>query len=145
MKRTALAILVLALVAGLVGSAAAQQPPDGSSPKAPASGSPGTPGTTESKSTDVDVNVGGSGAPSSPSTAPGAKAPDVKIDSKTEIRNGGDSGGSALPRAATGDRTTIFGLSPTAAVILAAALLVVVILAIVAMTRTSTTIDDRRL
>jgi hypothetical protein len=143
MKRTALAILVLALVAGLIGSAAAQQPPDGSS-KAPAAGSPGTSGTTESKSTDVDVNVGGSGTPSSPSTAPGAKAPDVKIDSKTEIRNGGD--GSALPRAATGDRTTIFGLSPTAAVILAAALLVVVILAIVAMTRTSTTtIDDHRL
>lgn len=144
MKRTALAILVLALVAGLVGSAAAQQPPDSSSPKAPASGS--TPGTTESKSTDVNVNVGGSGAPSSPGTAPGAKAPDVKIDSKTEIRNGGDSGGSALPRAAASDRTTIFGLSPTAAVILAAALLVVVILAIVAMTRTSTTtIDDHRL
>ena len=47
--------------------------------------------------------------------------------------------GSALPRAATGERTTIFGLSPTAAVMIAAALLVVVILAIVAMTRSGDT------
>jgi inner membrane protein involved in colicin E2 resistance len=44
-------------------------------------------------------------------------------------------GGSALPRATTGERSTIFGLSPTAAVLIGAALLLVVILAIVAMTR----------
>jgi len=42
----------------------------------------------------------------------------------------------------TSERTTIFGLSPTAAVIIAAALLVVVILAIVAMTRSNDTYID---
>jgi len=35
------------------------------------------------------------------------------------------------------ERTTIFGLTPTAAVLIAAALLLVVILAIVAMTRSN--------
>jgi hypothetical protein len=44
------------------------------------------------------------------------------------------------------ERTTIFGLSPTAAVLIAAALLLVVILAIVAMTRSNDNyIDQRRL
>jgi hypothetical protein len=44
------------------------------------------------------------------------------------------------------ERTTIFGLSPTAAVLIAAALLLVVVLAIVAMTRSSGDyIDNRRL
>jgi hypothetical protein len=45
--------------------------------------------------------------------------------------------GSALPRTAATERTTLFGLRPTAAVVLAAALLVVVIVAIVAMTRSA--------
>ena len=51
----------------------------------------------------------------------------------------------ALPRGLV-ERTTIFGMSPAAAVIVAASLLVLVILAIVAMTRdTNTYIDlDRR-
>jgi hypothetical protein len=53
----------------------------------------------------------------------------------------GSEDGSALPRAVT-ERTTIFGLSPTAAVVIAAALLVVVILAIVAMTRSGDTYID---
>ena len=48
---------------------------------------------------------------------------------------------SALPRAVA-ERTTIFGLSPTAAVVIAAALLVTVILAIVAMTRSNDTYID---
>jgi hypothetical protein len=57
-----------------------------------------------------------------------------------------DDGGSALPRSAVTERTTIFGLSPTAAVLIAAALLLVVILAIVAMTRSNDNyIDQRRL
>jgi hypothetical protein len=57
-----------------------------------------------------------------------------------------DAGGSALPRAAVTAPTTIFGLSPTAAVLIAAALLLVVILAIVAMTRSNDNyIDQRRL
>src|SRR5436190_475481 len=57
-----------------------------------------------------------------------------------------DDGSSALPRSAVTERTTIFGLSPTAAVLIAAALLLVVILAIVAMTRSNDSyIDQRRL
>jgi hypothetical protein len=47
--------------------------------------------------------------------------------------------GSALPRSTTVERTTIFGLSPTATILIGAALLIVVILAIVAMTRTTDT------
>ena len=47
-----------------------------------------------------------------------------------------------LARTAVSERTTIFGLSPTAAVVIAAALLVVVILAIVAMTRSNDTYID---
>jgi hypothetical protein len=68
----------------------------------------------------------------------GSASGDVKTAEKSDD-------GAALPRAASGERTTIFGLSPTAAVIIAAALLVVVILAIVAMTRsgTDTTYIDR--
>jgi hypothetical protein len=62
-------------------------------------------------------------------------SPAVKSDSKSDD-------GSALPRTVTTERTTIFGLSPTAAVIIAAALLVVVILAIVAMTRSNDTYID---
>src|SRR5438132_2569775 len=63
---------------------------------------------------------------------------------KTEERR--DDGASALPRSTVVERTTIFGLSPTAAVLIAAALLLVVILAIVAMTRSNDNyIDQRRL
>lgn len=47
--------------------------------------------------------------------------------------------GSALPRSTSVERTTIFGLSPTATILIGAALLIVVILAIVAMTRTTDT------
>jgi hypothetical protein len=77
-----------------------------------------------------------------------AAKPDVKIENKFEQRSQGTdrpSDPSALPRAAT-ERTTIFGLSPMAAVIIAAALFVVVILAIVAMTRDSTpSVDNQAL
>ena len=61
-----------------------------------------------------------------------SKAPSGNVDIKGSVK--GD-GGAAMPRAAAGERTTIFGLSPTAAALGAFALLVVVILAIVAMTR----------
>ena len=75
----------------------------------------------------------------------------VTIDRKsesttTETRTGSgksDDGASALPRTVVSEQTTIFGLSPTAAVIIAAALLVVVILAIVAMTRSNDTYIER--
>jgi hypothetical protein len=63
---------------------------------------------------------------------------------KSESRR--DDGASALPRSSVTERTTIFGLSPTAAVLIAAALLLVVVLAIVAMTRSNGDyIDNRRL
>ena len=88
-------------------------------------------------------------------------APDVKADIKTEHRDttvqsrpadraDRNDSPSALPRSTT-ERSTIFGLNPTAAVVLGAALLLIVILAIVAMGRgasTTTYIDpdrDRRL
>lgn len=86
---------------------------------------------------------------------PDSKAPSANVDVRTNTRaeqpgvdvnvNKRDESGAAFPRGAAGDRTTIFGLSPTAAVIVAAALLVVVILAIVAMTRSGaeTTYIDR--
>lgn len=98
-------------------------------------------GTTTAPSAGADVR---SGSPAR-SDRPGV---DININKKddTVTRNDRDAG-AALPRAAS-DRTTIFGLSPTAAVIVAAALLVIVILAIVAMTRggnDTTYIDsDRR-
>lgn len=94
--------------------------------------------------------------------APAEKpAPDVRADIKTEgrdttiqsrsidRRDRSDSP-SALPRA-TADRSTVFGLSPTAAIVMGGALLLIVILAIVAMGRgssTTTYVDpdrDRRL
>jgi cobalamin biosynthesis Mg chelatase CobN len=87
-----------------------------------------------------------SSAPSAPSSSsePAKSSPDVKADVKTDNRSttvesrsdssGRSDGGSALPRAAT-ERSTIFGLSSTAAIIVGGALLLVVILAIVALGR----------
>ncbi len=87
-------------------------------------------------------------APASPSGAPAAGGPvstpkdQVDIDRRGNVQVPARSDdASALPRAVT-ERTTIFGLSPTAAVVIAAALLVVVILAIVAMTRGNDTYID---
>jgi hypothetical protein len=57
-----------------------------------------------------------------------------------------EDGASALPRSVVQERTTVFGLSPTAAMLIAATLLLVVVLAIVAMTRSNDNyIDQRRL
>lgn len=99
-------------------------------------------------------------SPTAPSSAPSPKsgaeksgadvnadirANDKGADVKANIdRSPGDSrpgarddraDGSALPRTSAPQRTTVFGLSPTGAIVVAAALLVVVILAIVAMAR----------
>jgi hypothetical protein len=103
--------------------------------------------------------------PPAPSAAPAAPAdkpsPDVKAEVKTGERDttvqsraidrsDRSDSPSALPRA-TADRSTVFGLSPTAAIVIGGALLLIVILAIVAMGRgssTTTYIDpdrDRRL
>jgi disulfide bond formation protein DsbB len=78
----------------------------------------------------------GTGSMSAPDDAKGPAASQPQPSARSDD-------GSALPRAATGERTTIFGLSPTAAVIIAAALLVVVILAIIAMTRSDDTYIER--
>jgi hypothetical protein len=92
-------------------------------------------------------------APAPPTAPPAGSMPAPSGDAKGQVdanrntelqpppRSSDD--GSALPRAATGARTTIFGLSPTAAVVIAAALLVVVILAIIAMTRSDDTYLER--
>ena len=100
-------------------------------------------------------------APADSSTSAPKPAPDVKADIKTDNRettvqsrsadraDRGDSP-SALPRS-TSERSTIFGLNPTAAIVIGGALLLIVILAIVAMGRgssTTTYIDpdrDRRI
>jgi hypothetical protein len=117
MKSLAVVLLLVLAMAGFVAGATAQTaPPAGTQAPSSSSGSGSlaTPGGDLKGQVDVDRR----GTQVRP-------APDAS-------RSGDDS--SALPRAAT-ERTTIFGLSPTAAVIIAAALLVVVILAIVAMTR----------
>ena len=129
MKSLAVVLLMLLAVGGLAMGAAAQTatPPAGT--QAPSSPNESTSGT---------------GSLSTPS---GGVKGQVDVDRKSpqalpapnSSRSSDD--GSALPRAAT-ERTTIFGLSPTAAVIIAAALLVVVILAIVAMTRSGDTYID---
>ena len=116
MKSIAIAVLITLAAFGVAAVADAQY---GSSPagtQAPAAQAPSS---------------GSSGASGSVSTPSGEAR--GQVDRKPETPTRSDDG-SALPRAAT-ERTTIFGLSPTAAVIIAAALLVVVILAIVAMTR----------
>lgn len=82
-------------------------------------------------------------APPSATPSPSAQ-PDATSPPAVE-RPGAADDPAALPRGPV-ERTTIFGMSPTAAVIVAASLLVVVIVAIVAMTRnTNAYIDlDRR-
>lgn len=89
--------------------------------------------------------------------------PDVRADIKTDRRDttvqsrstdrlDRSDSPSALPRSTSAsDRSTVFGLSPTAAIVMGGALLLIVILAIVAMGRgssTTTYVDpdrDRRL
>jgi Flp pilus assembly protein TadB len=114
------------------------------------------PAQNPSGSTSVDVKSSDSKAPSTSvdvktenrtESAPARPGLDVNVNKKDEttVKSDRPDDGAALPRGAAGERTTIFGLSPTAAVIVAAALLVVVILAIVAMTRSGaeTTYIDR--
>lgn len=87
-----------------------------------------------------------SGSPSSAESS----APATTDQSGSQPSSGQPSGvpapsdPSALPRAAS-EGTTIFGLTPVAAVLIAAAMFVVVILAIVAMTRESVPPIDRQL
>lgn len=74
-------------------------------------------------------------APRSDTTGPGVERPQGSE---------GTDDPAALPRAPA-QRTTIFGLSPTGAVLMAASLLIVVVLTVVAMTRSHDAYDfDRR-
>ena len=138
MKSLALAV-VTAFVLGAAGGAAAQQAPN----SAPATSQAPAEKPAENKSTNIDVNIGGSARPSADAPAAPAqtetKSPDVKAQTGTDSSKDDVS---ALPRAASREQSTIFGLSPVAAVVIAAALLVVVILAIVAMTRSNDTYID---
>jgi hypothetical protein len=137
-----IAILLLAMAtAGLVAVADAQtgNPPDkAAAPSGSASGSV----TTPSGSASGSVSGPSGSASGATSTSPGAAAPDRPSATAPAERATDSDDGAALPRTAASERTTIFGLSPTAAVVIAAALLVVVILAIVAMTRSSDTYID---
>jgi hypothetical protein len=133
MKSIAVVLLIALAAFGLVAVADAQS---GNSPagtqtpatQPPSSGSSSASGSVSTPGGEVkgQVNVDRPGRAQAPAQTDSTRSDDV----------------SALPRSAVTERTTIFGLSPTAAVIIAAALLVVVILAIVAMTRTGDTYID---
>jgi hypothetical protein len=130
MKSLLMALLGVAVLAAPVADTFAQ-----------AAGSTGGSQTTQPSGTATDGATGSSSVTTPPSgSATGTASGSVS----TERR---DDGASALPRSAVTERTTIFGLSPTTAVLIAAALLLVVVLAIVAMTRSSggDYIDNRRL
>jgi hypothetical protein len=136
MKALALSLLVF-LALGMMVAPALAQAPAGSSGSSTQTTPPASNPGTDVKS---DNRVPQPGAST-------ARQPDVNINAQkdTTARSDRSDDGSALPRgAASGVRTSVFGLSPTAAVIVGAALLVVVILAIVAMTRSGeTTYIDR--
>jgi hypothetical protein len=109
---------------------------DTSAPTRPDAKADAAPGTTRPES--------GSTGPAVATPPAGSAGGSVSGTIKSEERR--DDGASALPRSSVSERTTIFGLSPTAAVLIAAALLLVVVLAIVAMTRSNGDyIDNRRM
>jgi hypothetical protein len=152
------AFLVLGLATGAVAQTASQSPSaqaDMSSKPADAAGKTADASgtmrdTSRNNNVDASGNVRTDRAPSNPT--PSERAGDIGANADKgagiDRRDGGDSqaSGSALPRSvAGGGHSTIFGLSPAAAVVIGSALLVVVILALVAMTRSgeSTTYIDR--
>jgi hypothetical protein len=129
-------VILIALAAlGIVPAAHAQSDKNPAATQAPAAQAPSS---------------GSSGSASGSVSTPGGEVKgQVDVDRKSEARppartdsSRDDGGASALPRTVVTERSTIFGLSPTAAVVIAASLLVVVILAIVAMTRTHDTYID---
>jgi cobalamin biosynthesis Mg chelatase CobN len=146
MKSLLVALLGVAVLAAPVTETFAQASSSSSSSTSPAtpSASPATPsapsasGSSSSTTTTTQTDKPAVTAPSG--DASGSVSGTVKSESRR------DDGASALPRSSVTERTTIFGLSPTAAVLIAAALLLVVVLAIVAMTRSNGDyIDNRRL
>ena len=130
-------LLVVVLMLLPVGVTVAQTAPADTKPDATA------PAPSEKSGVDANANI---------------RANDKGADVNANIKSGPsaerapsvrDSDGSASPRTSAPQRTTVFGLSPTGAIVIAAALLVVVILAIVAMARSgdrTTYVErDRRL
>jgi hypothetical protein len=119
-------ILAVFFVLASVGGAVAQTAPSTSQP-APQSSAPSS--NAPAPKADVDVKA---------DVRTNDKGADIKtrIDPSPSVSNDRDrADGSAFPRTAAPQRTTLFGLSPAAAIVIASALLVVVILAIVAMAR----------
>src|SRR6185436_6570937 len=128
MKSVAVLLLIALVTFGLVGGAVAQT---SSSPSGSASGSVSTPsgsasGTVSgpsSSSSSSEAKPSDSGSAATSTDRSSSSRTETKSDSSA-VKSDSKSDGSALPRTVTTERTTIFGLSPTAAVIIAAALLV---------------------
>lgn len=150
MKSLLVALLGVAVLAAPMTDTFAQTgsspaSPGGSGVAAPPSGgaSGSASGSTGSTVT-APPSGGASGSVSGSATVTTPPSGGASGSVTTETRR--DDGASALPRSSVSERTTIFGLSPTAAVLIAAALLLVVVLAIVAMTRSNGDyIDNRRM
>jgi hypothetical protein len=146
MKSLLVALLGVAVLAAPVTETFAQASSSSSSSTSPAtpSASPATPSApSASGSSSSSTTTTQTDKPAVSTPAPGGSG-SVSGTVKSESRR--DDGASALPRSSVSERTTIFGLSPTAAVLIAAALLLVVVLAIVAMTRSNGDyIDNRRM
>jgi hypothetical protein len=127
-------VLILALAAfGVVAAADAQT---GNSPAGTQAPAPPAASSDSSASSSVSTPRGGVQGQVDIDRRSDAQAPPRTDATRTDD-------GSALPRSVVTERTTIFGLSPTAALVIAAALLVVVILSIVAMTRSNDTYIER--
>src|SRR5213593_88700 len=132
MKSLFAALLGAALIAAPVSDVLAQ----GSSSSSSSTSAPAT--------QDQSPAPAPGGSASGTITTPGGSVSGtVSTDRSSSTTTKRDDGASALPRSTVVERTTIFGLSPTAAVLIAAALLLVVILAIVAMTRSNDTYIGR--
>ncbi|HEY3064274.1 MAG TPA: hypothetical protein VGL09_00655 [Methylomirabilota bacterium] len=144
MNRLFIVLLSVLFLMGTVAGVSAQQ---GSAPSATPDPKPAAPAPADKTDTSTppkasDSKAESSSQASSPSSpaSPGATGSSSSSSTTTVVPDTSKSdGGSALPRSTAVERTTIFGLSPTAAVLIGAALLLVVILAIVAMTRNADT------
>ena len=157
MKTLALALSSFLLSAGLVTGAFAQSAPAPATPDTKPSGEVTAPAPSgdvakESRANDRRPDMGPASQDRSANPMPGAetpRAPDVKIDNRTEVNPDRSGDVSASPRTSV-QETRIFGLTPTAAVLVAAGIILVLVMGIIALsgTRTSNTridIDDRRL
>jgi hypothetical protein len=128
MKSLVIVLLVALAALGFASGALAQTQIPGST-AAPAPGLPDRTSARESRPDRTDTSR------SWDARGQDASASDRNAGNRTDDV-------SALPRATAAERTTLFGLSPTSAIVIAAGLLVVVVLAIIAMTRSDDTYFD---